>query len=62
MRGSASALMGTLQFMLAAVSGTLVGWLTDGSPRPLAGLMLLGATCAVAADLFRVAPKKETLG
>ena len=60
--GSASALMGTLQFMLAAVSGTLVGWLTDGSPRPLAGLMLLGATCAVAADLFRVAPKKETLG
>ncbi len=57
--GSASALMGTLQFILAAISGSAVGWLTDGSPRPLAALMLLGAACAVTADLFRILPKRE---
>jgi DHA1 family bicyclomycin/chloramphenicol resistance-like MFS transporter len=56
--GSASALMGTLQFILAAISGTAVGWLTDGSPRPLAALMLLGAACAVTADLFRIKPQR----
>lgn len=56
--GSASALMGTMQFILAAISGTAVGWLTDGSPRPLAGLMLLGAACAATADLFRLEPQR----
>ena len=57
--GSASALMGTLQFILAAVSGTAVGVLTDGSPRPMAGLMVLGAACAVIAELFRGSMKKD---
>ncbi len=51
--GSASAVMGTLQFVLAAISGTLVGWLTDGTARPMAGLMVTGAICAVIADLCR---------
>jgi DHA1 family bicyclomycin/chloramphenicol resistance-like MFS transporter len=54
--GSASALMGTLQFILAAISGSAVGLLTDGTPRPMAALMLLGAVGAVTADLFRVKP------
>ena len=54
--GSASALMGTLQFILAAISGSAVGLLTDGTPRPMAALMLLGGVGAVAADLFRVKP------
>jgi DHA1 family bicyclomycin/chloramphenicol resistance-like MFS transporter len=55
--GSASALMGTMQFMLAAVSGTAVGWLTDGSPRPMAALMVVGSLCAVTVELFRFKPR-----
>ncbi len=51
--GSASALMGTLQFLLGAVSGLAVGWLTDGTARPMATLMLFGAACAVVAEACR---------
>ena len=51
--GSASALMGTLQFLLAAVSGSAMGWLTDGTARPMAALMLLGAGCALLLDFGR---------
>ena len=53
--GSASALMGTLQFVLAAVSGTLIGVLTDGTARPMAILMLIGAAAATVADARRSA-------
>jgi DHA1 family bicyclomycin/chloramphenicol resistance-like MFS transporter len=53
--GSASALMGTLQFCLGAVSGVLVGLASDGSARPMAILMLIGAIGAVTADLCRPA-------
>jgi DHA1 family bicyclomycin/chloramphenicol resistance-like MFS transporter len=53
---SASALMGTMQFMMGAVSGLAVGWLTDGTPRGLAALMLVGATGAVVLDLYRPRP------
>ena len=45
--------MGTLQFLLGAASGLLVGLLADGTARPMALLMLLGAVAAVAADLCR---------
>ena len=51
--GSASALMGTLQFSLAAAGSALVGALTDGTPRPLALLMLLGVAVGIAASLTR---------
>ncbi len=51
--GSASAVMGTLQFMLGATSGLLVGLLADGSARPMALLMLGGAVVANIADLAR---------
>ncbi len=51
--GSASALMGTLQFVLAAISGTAAGYLTDGTARPMAALMLLGAASATVADALR---------
>ena len=54
--GSASALMGTLQFSLAACSGLLVGLLTDGTPRPMAALLFIGAALATAANRLR--PKK----
>lgn len=46
--GTASALMGALQFGLATVAGALVGLLHDGSARPLACVM---AACGVAAWL-----------
>lgn len=51
--GSASALMGTMQFCMAAVSGVLVGALGDGTARGLAALMVVGALGAVLADRFR---------
>ena len=51
--GSASALMGTLQFILGAASGTVIGWLTDGTARPMGALMLLGALGAGVADRAR---------
>ena len=55
--GSASALMGTMQFCLGAVSGLLVGVAADGTARPMALLMLLGAVGAAIADLCR--PKRQ---
>jgi DHA1 family bicyclomycin/chloramphenicol resistance-like MFS transporter len=54
--GSASALMGTLQYALGAMSGLLVGLAADGTARPMAALMLLGSLGATAADLAR--PKR----
>lgn len=51
--GSASALLGTLQFSLAAAGSALVGALADGTPRPMAALMLAGATAAILAELAR---------
>ncbi len=54
--GSASALMGTIQFCLAALSGVLVGALSDGTARPMATLMLIGAVGVVLADRLRPKP------
>jgi DHA1 family bicyclomycin/chloramphenicol resistance-like MFS transporter len=54
--GSASALIGTWQYLLGAVSGLLVGALTDGTPRGMAALILGGVLFMVAADLFRPRP------
>lgn len=51
--GSASALMGTLQYILGAMAGALASWLTDGTSRPTAALMLAGALGATVADLCR---------
>ena len=51
--GTASAVMGTLMFLLAAVSGGLVGAMADGTARPLAGLILFGGVMAVATDWWR---------
>jgi len=51
--GSASALIGTLQFALAACGGLAVGTLSDGTARPLAALMCAGAIAANLADRWR---------
>ena len=57
--GSASALMGTGQFLLGAIGGLLVGIFTDGTPRGMAALMLIGSIGLVIADLRR-APMRST--
>jgi DHA1 family bicyclomycin/chloramphenicol resistance-like MFS transporter len=54
--GSASALLGTLQFTCAAAGSALVGALADGTPRPMAGLMLAGAIAALVAARLRPPP------
>lgn len=51
--GAASAMMGTLQFILGALSGVLIGLLTDTTPRAMACLMLGGMLCAAVADRLR---------
>ncbi|EHM03122.1 drug resistance transporter, Bcr/CflA subfamily [Acetobacteraceae bacterium AT-5844] len=51
--GTASALLGTLQFSIAGCSGILLGWLADGSARPMAMLMVGSAVAAVVAERYR---------
>jgi DHA1 family bicyclomycin/chloramphenicol resistance-like MFS transporter len=51
--GSAAALMGVGQFSLGAISGLLVGLLTDGTPRGMALLMVAGSLGSVIAERFR---------
>lgn len=55
--GSASALMGTMQFGLASVSGVVAGVAGDGTARPMAVLMLTGAIGANICDLCR--PRRQ---
>ncbi len=56
MAGSASALMGTLSFVLGAVGAEAVGALVDGTPRPMALLMLFGAVASRLIDARRPGP------
>jgi len=51
--GSASALMGTLQFTVAGTSGILLSHFADGTARPMAALMLTGAVGLVVAERLR---------
>jgi DHA1 family bicyclomycin/chloramphenicol resistance-like MFS transporter len=51
--GSASSVMGTGQYLLGAISGLMVGLVTDGSPRGMAALMLLGSIGMTMADARR---------
>ena len=46
--GAASALLGVVQFVLAAASSALVGQLADGSARPMTGVMLLCSAASLA--------------
>jgi MFS transporter, DHA1 family, multidrug resistance protein len=52
MAGSASALLGTLQFVVGAVSGIVVGVLYNGTALPMAGT--IAACCVVALVIFQV--------
>jgi DHA1 family bicyclomycin/chloramphenicol resistance-like MFS transporter len=49
--GSASALLGSLQFMLGALAGTLVGGAANGTPVPLAAVI---AGCALGAFVLQM--------
>ena len=51
--GSASSVMGTGQYVLGAFSGLMVGLVTDGTPRGMAALMLLGSIGMAFADRSR---------
>jgi DHA1 family bicyclomycin/chloramphenicol resistance-like MFS transporter len=51
--GSASALIGTAQFVLGACGGLIVGAVADGTPRGMAALMLAGSIGLVIADRCR---------
>jgi len=55
--GTASAVMGTMQFTLAAIAGVLVGLLADGTARPMAGLIVAAAIGAVIMDRLRPRPR-----
>jgi DHA1 family bicyclomycin/chloramphenicol resistance-like MFS transporter len=45
--GTASALFGTLQFIMAGIAGAAVSWLYDGSPRAMTGVMCVVTVLAV---------------
>jgi hypothetical protein len=45
--------MGTGQYLLGAISGLLLGFATDGTPRGMAALMLLGSIGMAIADARR---------
>lgn len=51
--GAASALMGSLQFAMGALSGLLGGLFTDGTPRGMGALMFLAAIGVAVADRLR---------
>jgi DHA1 family bicyclomycin/chloramphenicol resistance-like MFS transporter len=51
--GSASALLGTMQYTGGAIAGLSMGLLADGSARPMAVAMLLCALGAMLAAMCR---------
>jgi DHA1 family bicyclomycin/chloramphenicol resistance-like MFS transporter len=51
--GVASALTGTFQFTLGAVSGMLVGELSDSTPRAMAVIMVVAASCVMLCNRLR---------
>ena len=59
--GTASALLGTVTFLIGASSGLLVGPLTDGTARPMAYLMAAGGISLKIADLCRPSDRDISL-
>lgn len=52
-RGSAQSLMSTLQYGSGAIATAVLGWLADGTGRPMALVMLVSALGALAAAWLR---------
>ena len=59
--GTASALLGTVTFLVGASSGLLVGVLTDGTAKPMAYLMAAGGISLKIADLCRPSDSSVSL-
>ena len=57
--GSASAVLGTVQFMIGACGGLLTALMTDGTALPMAVLMFAGAVAMKSADIFRPGEEEE---
>jgi DHA1 family bicyclomycin/chloramphenicol resistance-like MFS transporter len=51
--GSASAVLGTLQFLIGCSSGFMIALATNGTPLPMACLMAVGAVSLKVADVCR---------
>jgi DHA1 family bicyclomycin/chloramphenicol resistance-like MFS transporter len=51
--GSASAVMGTLQYGMGALSGAIVSTAADGSARPMGLMMLVAAVGVMMAERAR---------
>jgi DHA1 family bicyclomycin/chloramphenicol resistance-like MFS transporter len=51
--GSASALLGTIQYGMGAIAGTLVSLMADGTGRPMGTMMMVAAVLAIFADRLR---------
>jgi DHA1 family bicyclomycin/chloramphenicol resistance-like MFS transporter len=58
--GSTAALMGSCQFTMGALAAALAGALHDGTPRPMAGVVLCAMLAAAAALHFLAKPGRET--
>jgi DHA1 family bicyclomycin/chloramphenicol resistance-like MFS transporter len=52
--GAAAALAGALQFGAGALTSAAVGWLADGTPRPMAAIICAAALAALLANLLLV--------
>lgn len=50
--GAGAALAGALQFGSGALVSAVTGWLADGTPRPMVGIICAGALLALAANLL----------
>ena len=60
MAGAASSLLGFLQMGLGALAGFLVGWLHDGTTRPMAGIILATAVLGLLTYRLMIHGRRET--
>jgi DHA1 family bicyclomycin/chloramphenicol resistance-like MFS transporter len=58
--GAVSALVGAVQYGMGVLGSALVGWFSDGSPRPFGWVIALGAVGAMACAWFAV-PSRNCL-
>ena len=57
--GAAAALAGALQFGGGAFISAATGWLADGTPRPMAAIICVGAVLSLAANLLLLRKARE---
>jgi MFS transporter, DHA1 family, multidrug resistance protein len=57
--GAAAALAGALQFGAGAFISAMTGWLANGTPRPMVGIICAGAVLSLAANLLLLGKQGE---